>query len=311
MFVQEFPDIAWLRAQIETRFANRITHNNASMHERGWPTVIMNAKATKEDRRNLKGPFSIFTNISGKSIVGTSSRQTTVSSLSYAVTNDQEDYDLIIDSKTPIESANIHFGYRFYLDALTMLSSNETSLLDDPFNIDQNQPNVQFGSKIRDSQFDELLRKAMDEQKSSNSEDIALFNLFSYAISDDSANRLSLSPVKNSTKIELESRLQIAIDYIHNHYTQDVHIDRLCQASCLSKFHLIRTFKQYVGLSPYQYLKSLRIRKALELLKRTNLHLSEIAWSVGLENASSLSRMIKQSTGFYPRQLEISNFGYA
>lgn len=309
MFVQEFPDITWLRAQIDTRFANRKGWNNTPLDEQGWPTVIMNAKASKEDRRNLKGPFSIFTNISGNSIIGTDTRQTTISPLSYALTNDQENYDLIIDSNTPIETANIHFGYRFYLDALKLHTCNLSNLLDDPFHIDQENLSLKFGSTFRDSHFDNLLDLAMREQKNQNPEETALFNLFSYVLGNQNLNRSSLKTVKASTKTELESRLQVAIDYIHNHYNQEVQLSQLCKISCLSKFHLIRTFKEYVGYSPYQYLKTLRLQKALEYLRETNLHLTEIAWRIGLENASSLSRMIKQSTGFYPRQLEISNFG--
>lgn len=65
MFCQSFPDLAWLKKQAESRFANQRGWNNQALSHTGWPTVILNVRAGETYRDNIPGPLSLFTNLNG------------------------------------------------------------------------------------------------------------------------------------------------------------------------------------------------------------------------------------------------------
>jgi AraC-like DNA-binding protein len=74
--------------------------------------------------------------------------------------------------------------------------------------------------------------------------------------------------------------------YLSEHYAESIQLDSLSQQFSVSKYHLQRIFKKYVGQSPLEFLSSVRLTHAKELLRTTDLPISEIAYRVGMENAS-------------------------
>ena len=95
----------------------------------------------------------------------------------------------------------------------------------------------------------------------------------------------------------------MARDYIHVFYQQPISLQELAGVSCLSRFHFLRLFKEAFYVSPYQYIKKIRIQHAIYLIGEKKHTLDDIAVMVGLKNGSSLSRMIYQSQGVYPTAL--------
>lgn len=71
--------------------------------------------------------------------------------------------------------------------------------------------------------------------------------------------------------------------YLQHHYKDTINLDILSKTFNISKFHLQRTFKDAVGLSPAKYLSNIRINKAKKLLRGTNLSVSEISEEIGME----------------------------
>lgn len=61
-----------------------------------------------------------------------------------------------------------------------------------------------------------------------------------------------------------------------------------------------RRFRQATGTSPQAYLQRLRVNQAKELLKHSNLSVSEIAWQVGLQDASYFSQLFRRHGGISP-----------
>ena len=91
------------------------------------------------------------------------------------------------------------------------------------------------------------------------------------------------------------------IDYLDNHFDEDLSIDTLAGIACLSPYHFIRTFSNQSGLTPHAWLMQLRARKAKELLGR-GLPIADVAAQTGFSDQSHLNRSFKRLLGFTPGQ---------
>ena len=92
-------------------------------------------------------------------------------------------------------------------------------------------------------------------------------------------------------------------NYIDNNYDTDLSLDFLSYTKFVSKFHLLRLFKKYYGLTPRQYLINKRIEKAKEKLK-ANLSVTETCFAVGFESLGSFSTLFKTKTNLSPSQYQ-------
>ena len=63
---------------------------------------------------------------------------------------------------------------------------------------------------------------------------------------------------------------------------------------------LNRRFHQAVGMSPRDWLQQLRMHQARELLRHSNLSLSEVAWEVGLQDVSHFGSLFREQVGMTP-----------
>lgn len=72
---------------------------------------------------------------------------------------------------------------------------------------------------------------------------------------------------------------------------EDISLDELAAEARLSPFHFARMFKESVGVPPRVHLTRLRMEKACDLLKNTNLSITEIALEVGYSSNQVLARV--------------------
>jgi AraC-like DNA-binding protein len=94
-------------------------------------------------------------------------------------------------------------------------------------------------------------------------------------------------------------RLVQAKLYIDEHYTQKTDLDAIAEAASFSKFHFIRMFKASYHKTPHQYLVSLRMARARNLLE-SGKSVSEVCFGVGFESLSSFSGLFKKTFGISP-----------
>lgn len=73
--------------------------------------------------------------------------------------------------------------------------------------------------------------------------------------------------------------------------SEDISLDEMAAEAQLSSFHFARMFKQSLGVPPRVYLTRLRVEKACELLKQTDLSITEIALDVGYSSNQVLARV--------------------
>jgi len=91
-----------------------------------------------------------------------------------------------------------------------------------------------------------------------------------------------------------------AQQWLQDNLAGPVSIARLSKTLGVSDRTLNRRFRQATGVSPQGYLQHLRVTEARELLRHSNLAVSEIAWRVGLQDVSHFSRLFRQHVGMTP-----------
>jgi len=99
--------------------------------------------------------------------------------------------------------------------------------------------------------------------------------------------------------IYLVKRVIQAKYFIDKNFDTAISLDTICKEACISKFHLIRSFKKLYGVTPYQHLTFLRIKKAKELLQ-TDLPVSAVCYHLGFDSPTSFSGLFKKIAGKTP-----------
>lgn len=87
--------------------------------------------------------------------------------------------------------------------------------------------------------------------------------------------------------------------YLHERYSDDITLGQLAAVVAISPFHLLRTFKDEVGVPPHVYLTHLRVEQAKRLLRR-GVPIAQIAADVGFCDQSQLTKRFKQFAGLTP-----------
>jgi len=102
-------------------------------------------------------------------------------------------------------------------------------------------------------------------------------------------------------KIYLYQRIVQAKLYIDQCYAEKIDLANISSEAYFSKFHFIRLFKSSYGKTPHQYLTSVRIEKAQQLLQQ-NKSVSEVCALVGYDSISTFSGLFTKLTGKTPSQ---------
>lgn len=111
------------------------------------------------------------------------------------------------------------------------------------------------------------------------------------------------------TIIDEDSLLQQKmIQYIEDHYMEDINVDDIAKASSVSRSKCFRIFKNYTRISPITYLNGYRLEIAASKLKNTNDSVSTIALDSGFSQASYFNKLFLKEYGYTPLEYRKRNF---
>ena len=100
-------------------------------------------------------------------------------------------------------------------------------------------------------------------------------------------------------KIYLYKRIVQAKLFIDNHFADNLELNNIADEAYFSKYHFIRLFKTMYGKTPHQYLMTVRIEKAV-LLLRAETPVTDVCYAVGFESLSSFGSLFKRMVGCPP-----------
>jgi AraC-like DNA-binding protein len=98
--------------------------------------------------------------------------------------------------------------------------------------------------------------------------------------------------------------LRRARDHADRHYTEPLDLESLAAVAGLSKFHFQRLFKATYGLTPAAYVSERRVERAQDLLRATNLTVTEVCHAVGFSSLGSFSSRFREITGETPSEFQ-------
>jgi two-component system response regulator YesN len=94
--------------------------------------------------------------------------------------------------------------------------------------------------------------------------------------------------------------IQTIESYVHQHIAKDLSLTRMAEIVYLNPYYLSRLYKKLTGVTLTDYVIHIRIEKAKELLRGTNLKVKEIALEVGFESSAYFTRFFKRLTNMTP-----------
>ena len=95
-------------------------------------------------------------------------------------------------------------------------------------------------------------------------------------------------------------RLRRVRDRIDREFAQPLNVEALARGANMSAGHLSREFRRAYGESPYAYLMTRRIERAMALLRRGDLSVTEVCFAVGCSSLGTFSTRFTELVGVPP-----------
>lgn len=101
---------------------------------------------------------------------------------------------------------------------------------------------------------------------------------------------------------EHTKKIKTALEYIALHYTEELSVADVAAACYFSEYYFMRFFKKHVGMSCVDYIKKLRLEKAVDLFEKGGLSILDVSLAAGFRNLPYFYREFKKKYGVTPKQ---------
>ena len=93
-----------------------------------------------------------------------------------------------------------------------------------------------------------------------------------------------------------------AVDYIHQHFDQDIRVETLAEMCFISENHFRRLFQERIHMTPIEYLNQTRIHAACDILRKSKEPIMDVARKTGFTTFSTFSRNFHRFVGVTPHE---------
>jgi ligand-binding sensor protein/AraC-like DNA-binding protein len=126
-----------------------------------------------------------------------------------------------------------------------------------------------------------------------------LFKIVNYIVAIEFENVELKKKSKNGYRSKQEI-VEEAKEYILHHFDQDIKLGDIARMTNVSDYYMSHIFKEETGISFIDYVTHVRIEKAKNLLKNTNLDIIDIAFHVGYNDSNYFSHVFRKKEGLSP-----------
>ena len=110
----------------------------------------------------------------------------------------------------------------------------------------------------------------------------------------------------NNGAFEYYSRLRRVKEHVDEYYSEEISLEKAAQIAATEKTYFSTFFHQKVGITFTDWLRRLRVAKAIEILKTRNQSICDIAFEVGFGDLRSFERAFKRYTNLTAREFKKS-----
>lgn len=128
-----------------------------------------------------------------------------------------------------------------------------------------------------------------------------LYELLTYLVRNH-INR-SITQEEYLSRTNRLARLAPAVEYIQNYYNTEISYAELAKMINVSKYHFCHLFKEATGKTVVQYINDIRLDKAYELLKNTDMNITQVSMSVGFNDMNYFSRIFRRKKKLAPSKV--------
>jgi AraC-like DNA-binding protein len=107
---------------------------------------------------------------------------------------------------------------------------------------------------------------------------------------------------RDSNELKAVERVLPALRYISENYSKQITLEEVSCILSVDKAHFCRLFKKAMNVSFTDYLNFVRLNHAEELLRKTDMSVSEIAYEVGILSSSYFAEIFKKFNSITPTQ---------
>jgi AraC family transcriptional regulator len=294
----------------------------------GAANAIIWGRARQYHVAEFPGPLSIKSVVRGSGIWETAEAERVVDTGSYLVLNAGRPYSITIDAREIVETFCLFLRPGFVEDVNRVESRDPAALLNDPFAAEQQEEKsaiakgngrlrVEFFETLHghDALVSPLLRRIYARvRKGAATQEYLEDQFFAVAramlrVRRRSEKQAARIPAKKlSTRLELYKRLLRGRDFLDSFHAEDLPLNEVAHAACVSPYHFHRLFREVFGETPNQYLQRKRLQRARELLESSDRGVTEISMHVGLERSTSFSALFRRTFGCSPREYRSLSF---
>lgn len=100
-----------------------------------------------------------------------------------------------------------------------------------------------------------------------------------------------------------ERHAQNIIEYVEEHYHEDLHLEQLEEQLHLNKYYLSKLFKEVTGVTIFDYVYHRRVNQSkIHFLLDRDMSVTDVCYKVGFKHPSHFTRMFKSRVGCTPEQ---------
>lgn len=271
--------------------------------------IVYSQLTNLNDQPKKNQGFGIKYVLSGKEQYHLNGKMMTISPHQFLLVNHESEIGCRIQSQEIVKEVCLHLNTNMVNDVHRTLTTSHEELLDYPF-LNQNK-NFQCFERIYDAhksnlglyvlQVSSLIEKHPNHTFSEN----LYYQLAENMIVNQSEEFKRMNAIdakKFSTREELYRRLLVAKDFMEANFEKKTEIEAIARIANISTFHFFRTFKQVFHVSPHQYILDLRLKKSIQLLKKRQDTITEIAYQVGFADIHAFSKAFKKTYRVAPSQ---------